>query len=120
MRHQPTKIAWKINFQNLFVAHMALKSLEVLKKGLAKFTETIKTRKKELSAMLARAETISSLDEHWLDNDANTIDEQHVLDTLESASDYERGFARLDDNGKAIVKKLREWAGDLVKVAGNK
>jgi len=26
----------------------------------------------------------------------------------------------LDENGKAIVRKLREWAGDLVKVAGNK
>ena len=68
---------------------MALKPLEALKKGLAKFTETIKTWKKELSARLARAETISSLDEHWFDNEANTIDEQHVLNTLESASDYE-------------------------------
>jgi hypothetical protein len=99
---------------------MAPKLLEVLKKGLAKFTETIKTRKKELSAKLARAETISSSDEHWLDNEGNTVDEQHVLDTLESASDYERGIERLDENGKAIVKKLREWAGDLAKVTGNK
>jgi hypothetical protein len=47
---------------------MAPKPLEVLKKGLAKFTETVKVRKKELSAKLARAETISSLDEQWLDN----------------------------------------------------
>jgi hypothetical protein len=67
---------------------MALQQFEVLKKGLAKLTETIKTRKKELSAKLARAETISSSDEHWLDGEANTIDEQRVLDTLESASDY--------------------------------
>ncbi|KAF8236202.1 hypothetical protein L208DRAFT_1129503, partial [Tricholoma matsutake] len=89
---------------------MALKPLKVLKKGLAKFTDTIKTCKKELSARLARAETISSSDEHWLDNDANTIDKQHVLNTLESASDYGQGFAWLDENGKAIVKKLREWA----------
>jgi hypothetical protein len=99
---------------------MAPKPLEVLKKGLAKFKETVKVRKKELSAKLARAETISSLDEQWLDNEANTVDEQQVLDTLESASDYERGLERLDDGGKAIVKKLREWAGDLAKVAGNK
>jgi len=42
---------------------MAPKPLEVLKKGLAKFTETVKVRKKELSAKLARAESISSLDE---------------------------------------------------------
>ena len=99
---------------------MAPKALEVLRKGLAKFTETIKTRKKELSAKLARTETISSSDEHWLFNDANTVDEQRVLETLESASDYERGLERLDKDGKAIVKKLREWAGDLVKVAGKK
>ena len=74
---------------------MALKPLEALKKGLAKFTETIKTRKKELSARLAMAETISSLDEHWLDNEANIVDEQCVLDTLESASDYEQGLAHI-------------------------
>jgi hypothetical protein len=35
-----------------------------------------------------------------LDNDANTIDEQRVLDTPESASDYEQVFARLDENRK--------------------
>ena len=99
---------------------MAPNPLEVLKKGLAKFKETIKTREKELTAKLARAETISSSDEHWLDNEANVVDEQRILDALESASDYERGFGRLDEAGKAIVKKLREWAGDLAKVAGNK
>ena len=99
---------------------MPPKLLEVLKKGLAKFTETIKTREKELSAKLARAETISSSDEHWLDNEGNTVDKQHVLDTLESASDYERGIEWLDENGKAIVKKLKEWGGDLAKVTGNK
>jgi hypothetical protein len=99
---------------------MAPKPLVVLRKGLARFKETIKTRKKELDARLARSETISSSDECWLDNEANTVDEQRVLDTLESASDCERGLERLDEGGKAIVKKLREWAGDLAKIAGNK
>ena len=99
---------------------MAPKPLKILKKGLVKFTEAIKTRKTKLSEKLARAETISSSDEHWLDNEGNTVDEQRVFDTLESASDYERGIERLDENGKAIVKKLREWAGDLAKVPGNK
>ena len=99
---------------------MALKPLEVLKKGLAKITETIKTRKKELGAKLARAETILSSDERWLDGEANTVDEQCVLDTLQSASDYSQGLEQLDENGKAIVRKLREWAGDLAKVAENK
>ena len=83
---------------------------------IARFKETIKTRKKEFSAKLAKAETISSSDEH---NKANTVEEEHVLDTLESASDYKQGLGCLDKDGKAIMKKLREWAGDLAKVAGH-
>lgn len=61
-----------------------------------------------------------SVDEQWLDHDANTIDKQRVLEILEAASDYEKGLEQLDKKGKDIVKKLREWAGDLVKVAGKK
>ena len=87
---------------------MAPNLLETLKKGLSKFTELIKTRKKELSVKLARAETISSSDEHWLDTEANTIDEQCIIDVLESASDYERGIEHLTNDGKAIVKRLRQ------------
>ena len=102
------------------VIFMARNLLETLKKGLAKFKDTIKTRKNELVSKLARAESITSSDECWLDNEANTVDEQRVLETLESASDYERGVERLDEDGKAIVKKLREWAGELAKIAGNK
>jgi hypothetical protein len=49
---------------------MAPKPLEVLRKGLAKFTATIEACKKELSAKLDGMEIISSSDEHWLDNDA--------------------------------------------------
>ena len=55
-----------------------------------------------------------------MDYKANTVDEEHVLHDLETASDYKRGLERLDEDGKAIVKKLREWAGDLMKVAGGK
>ena len=102
---------------NLFTRPMApiFKQLEIPRKGLAKFTAKIKTRKEELSARLARAETISSLDEHWLDNEANTIDEERDLDALESALDYEQALEQLNDDGKAIVQ-----AGDLVTIAGNK
>ena len=55
-----------------------------------------------------------------MDHEANTIDEDHILHELEAASDYERGFVRLDEGGKAIVEKLRVWARDLAKVAGKK
>lgn len=94
--------------------------LKILKKGLAKFSEKIKARKDRLNSALSRRETISLADEQWLDHEANTIDEQRVIEDLEAASDYERGLGRLDEKGKVIVKKLREWAGDLVKVAGSK
>jgi hypothetical protein len=69
---------------------------------------------------LSRRETISSADKQWLDHEANTVDEQCILDDLEADSDYKRGLVWLDENGKAIVGKLREWAGDLAKVEGNK
>jgi hypothetical protein len=103
---------------------MAPKPLDILKKGLTKFSETIKDRTDELKSKLSRRETISEADEQWLDHEANTVDEQRILDDLEAASDYERGLSQLDEAGKGIVKKLREWAGDLAKgpsrVAGNK
>jgi predicted RNase H-like nuclease (RuvC/YqgF family) len=99
---------------------MTLKPLEILKNGLSKFKKTIEVRKDELNRKLSQKETISSSDEHWLDNEANIIDEQRILETLESASDYEQGVEKLDDKGKAVIKKLRQWAGDLAKVAGKK
>ena len=68
---------------------MALKPIKILKKGLSKLTKKIKDCRDELNTkLLAWKETILSLDEHWLDNEANTVSEQHVIDTLESTSDY--------------------------------
>ncbi|KAN0136894.1 hypothetical protein V8E53_005335, partial [Lactarius tabidus] len=95
--------------------------LEILKQGLRSFSQKIKQRKDELEAKLKQCEALSLADENWLDSEANVVDEQQVLEQLESASDYERGLACLDDEGKAIVKKLREWAGELpAKLVGKK
>ena len=94
--------------------------IDILKKGLKNFSKKIKARKDTLTLRLSRRETISSVDERWLDYEANTVEEERVLHDLEKASDYERGFERLDEDGKAIVKKLMEWAGELMKVAGSK
>ncbi len=91
---------------------MTLKPLDILKKGFAKLTQTIKKKRDDLNMKLSQQEDISSADEQWLDNEGNIIDEQRILEKLESASDYETGVTQLDDNGKAIVKKLRELAGD--------
>ena len=69
---------------------MAPNSIATLKKGLAQFSKKIKARKDKLTDMLAKNEKISDDDEHWLDHEANTVDEQRVLDILEAASDYEK------------------------------
>ena len=87
------------------------KSLKILKQGLQSFSQKIKQKKDELYAKLKQGGTISPADENWLDNEANTVDEQRVLEQLESASDYKRGVVCLDDEGRAIVEKLKEWAG---------
>ena len=49
--------------------------------------------------------------------EANTVDEQHVLDILEAALDYEKEVGRLDENSKGIVKKLQERVGGMNKPA---
>jgi hypothetical protein len=61
------------------------KPLNVLKKGLSKVTQSLKVRKDELNAKLARKESISSSDEHWLDHEGNIIDEQHMRTSTSTA-----------------------------------
>jgi hypothetical protein len=48
----------------------------------------------------------------------NLVEKEQIIDLLERASDYARGVLRLDDKGKAIVQKLREWADDLATITG--
>ena len=57
---------------------------------------------------MAEKKKISSEDEAWLNHEANMVDEQRVIEALETASDYERGFQRLNDVQKGLVRKLRE------------
>ena len=108
----------------LFLANasppMAPTPLDTLKKGFNRLSETINDKRRTLVAKLSRKEAISSSDADWLDQDGNTVDERRILDTLESASDYERAVEILDENGKAIVRKLRELGANMAKVAGNK
>jgi hypothetical protein len=72
---------------------MTLKPLDMLKKGLSKVTQSLKLHKGELNATLARKpeESISCSDEHWFDHEGSTVDSQRVIETLETASNYEHG-----------------------------
>ena len=99
---------------------MASKQLDVLQKGLKVLTNRVKTKKEALEAQLAERKAISPEDEQWLDNEANLVDEQQVLEDLEAASDYERGFERLGDKQKGLVRKLQEAGGNVSKVAGKR
>ena len=99
---------------------MAPKPLEILRKGLDNLRKKNSAKRDHLLAQLADKKSISSLDEHWLDNDVNITKEQFLLDTLDKESDYERGVENLDDKGKAIVMKLRELARDLLPKVTNK
>ena len=65
---------------------MAQKPLEILKKGLTKFSKKIKERKDALEAKLAQKETNLADDEHWLDHKANIVDEQRVMLTVATTS----------------------------------
>lgn len=53
---------------------MALKPLELLRKGLKTLQNRVKTKKEALEAQLAKKKSISQEDEEWLDNEANLVD----------------------------------------------
>jgi hypothetical protein len=64
-------------------------------------------------AHLNRKEKISAADEAWLDNDANHVEEDATVSRLETASDYESEFARLNTTKMGLVEKLKKFAGEV-------
>jgi hypothetical protein len=54
--------------------------LEVLKAGLTQLKKHIKACKETLSACLFNKYCISEEDKHWLDNEANLVDKDVVVD----------------------------------------
>jgi hypothetical protein len=94
--------------------------LDILRKGLLNLRRSIEERKSELQSRLADQKSISLEDEQWLDTDANLVDEEQALDQLERASDYERGLSGLESPLRDAVVRLREFAGDLKRVADKK
>jgi hypothetical protein len=92
---------------------MAPSPLEALKQGYEKLKKQVGRRKKALEDRLANKERIPDDDGEWLDNEANLVDEQRVLEDLEAASDYERGVSRLDTKRKAAWARMKELAGGV-------
>ena len=52
-----------------------------------------------------------------MDNAANLVDKEAVINLLENASDYECGLTRLNLQQKSLVEKLKELSGGIKKVA---
>lgn len=92
---------------------MAPKSLDILRKGLKSLQNSITVKRDHLLTQLAEKKSITSLDKHWLNNDANLVNKEYILDTLEKASNYKRGVERLNNEGKANVIRLWELSSDL-------
>lgn len=97
---------------------MAPNPLAVLKKGLSILKDTVKKRREGLVARLKKKETISDADTAWLDNDANQVDEDALIDKLDKASDYERGLSRLNSQERGIVAQLTELARETGETVG--
>jgi hypothetical protein len=85
---------------------MALKPLEILKKGLKALQKKVQSKKDQLQAHLTEKQSISSQDGDWLNHEANLVDEHWIIDALECTSDYEKGLERLNKMDKGVVKKL--------------
>jgi predicted nucleic acid-binding Zn-ribbon protein len=90
------------------------KPLNVLRKAFSKLKKSFEKRRKDLHHLLdrlARRAKLTDDDENWLDNDGNLVTEERVIDTLDAASDFERGVERLSDDEKAAFQRLRQAAG---------
>ena len=102
---------------------MAKKPLDVLKSGLRKLQSQFQQKRDNLLARLARKEKLSPEEEEWLDHEANLVDEEALVDTLDKASDYERKLSMLDMNKQSLVQKLMGYGvekADVNRIPGKK
>ncbi|KAK0477074.1 hypothetical protein IW261DRAFT_1421279 [Armillaria novae-zelandiae] len=99
---------------------MSKKPLDVLKNGLAKLEEQVKAWKNDILDCLANKQPVCDDDEHWLDNEANLVEEVMILDLLDQASDYERGVKHLNSQQKSLVEKLKGLGSGIKNLVSSK
>ena len=80
--------------------------LDAIKSGLSKLQKEVRKRKDDLTARLNWKETLSPKDEEWLDHDGNLVEEEAVVDLLETALDYWQALVGLDSQQTALMQKL--------------
>ncbi|KAL4065698.1 hypothetical protein V8B97DRAFT_2069617 [Scleroderma yunnanense] len=84
--------------------------LNTIKKGLSILREQIHEWQTRLKADLQAKKKLSEQDEQWLDGEGNLVDEEHIVDLLERASDYERSLTQLNLNDNCVIQKLQDLA----------
>ncbi|KAF8314380.1 uncharacterized protein EI90DRAFT_3013815 [Cantharellus anzutake] len=89
-----------------------MKQVNILKKGLKKLQDETSDRKRKLEADLQALRPISEVDEEWLDNTGNLVDEERVVGELETASDLEAAYEALGPQDQLIVQKLQRLAAN--------
>lgn len=87
-----------------------LSPIDALRKGIKKLEDQHGERKKKLLATLKAKQTISEDDQDWLDGAANLVDEERVIEALESAADYESAVRTLNTRDQAIFETLTKLA----------
>ncbi|KAJ7337700.1 hypothetical protein DFH08DRAFT_813021 [Mycena albidolilacea] len=81
-------------------------SPETLQAGLARLKDSVKKRRDDLAEHLQKKERISNADSAWFDNQANHLDEDTLIDTLDNVSDFERGMSCLNSKQKGLYQTL--------------
>jgi hypothetical protein len=87
--------------------------LATLKKGLSVLKDTIKKRRDGLLERLKNNDKLTVDEDTWLDQDANLVEEDAVIDKPENASDYERGFSHLNSKELGLIETLNGLAEGL-------
>jgi hypothetical protein len=90
----------------------------VLRRGLSKLKKQVKAQRDALLECVNKCEKISEADEEWLDQDANFVDEEALVEKLNNASDYERKLTRLTSMEQLLFKKLMGMGNGTIEVAG--
>jgi hypothetical protein len=88
-------------------------TLVILKRGLLALQKQTQVRRLELQKDLREKRKISKVDEGWLDGMGNLVDEEQLIEHLESASDYQKGIESLDVKDREIVEKLQRLGSGI-------
>jgi hypothetical protein len=98
---------------------MTLKLLDILRKGLKSLQNEVKAKRDHLLARLADQKFINLSEEHWLDDDANFVNEEQIPEALEKASEYEMGCCKAGRQGEGHHDEAEEVCRGLQVVTGD-